>query len=158
MPCHPRWRPWCAAKHHACRAAHIPSIEDEDRRRRTRERERLIGERTAHVNRIKGLLMAQGIRDFLPLWPNAAECLAELCTGDGCPLPPCLVAEIRRELRRLKLVEEMIGKSRLSATPSRLGQSPTSASAQVVFLRIWSACPSRCAGFGIICPEHQNIR
>jgi hypothetical protein len=63
--------------------------------------------------------MAQGIRDFLPLWPNAAECLAELCTGDGCPLPPCLVAGIRRELRRLKLVEEMIGKSRLSATPSR---------------------------------------
>ena len=60
-------------EHHACRAVHVPSIEDEDRRRQTRERERLIGERTAHVNRIKGLLMAQGIRDFLPMRPNAAE-------------------------------------------------------------------------------------
>jgi transposase len=53
--------------------------------------------------------MAQGIRDFMPLRPNAAERLTELRTGDGRPLPPCLVAEIRRELRRLKLVEEMIG-------------------------------------------------
>ena len=31
-------------EHHACRAVHVPSIEDEDRRRQTRERERLIGE------------------------------------------------------------------------------------------------------------------
>jgi transposase len=37
-------------EHHACRAVHVPSIEDEDRRRQTRER--LITERTAHVNRI----------------------------------------------------------------------------------------------------------
>jgi transposase len=94
---------------HACRAVHVPSVEDEDRRRQTRERERLVAERTAHVNRIKGLLMAQGIRDFLPTRPNAAERLAELRTGDGRPLSPCLAAEIRRELRRLKLVEEMIG-------------------------------------------------
>ena len=40
---------------------------------------------------------------------DAAERLIDLRTGDGRPLPPCLVAEIRRELRRLKLVEEMIG-------------------------------------------------
>ena len=52
---------------HACRAVLVRSVEDEDRRRQTRERERLIGERTAHVNRIKGLLMAQGIRDFMPI-------------------------------------------------------------------------------------------
>src|SRR5689334_23009720 len=83
-------------EHHACRAVRVPSIEDEDRRRQTRERERPIGERTAHVNRIKGLLMARGIRDFMPLRPDAAERPTELCTGDGRPLPPCLVAEIRR--------------------------------------------------------------
>jgi transposase len=94
---------------HAGRAVRVPSVEDEDRRRQTRERERLITERTAHINRIKGLLMAQGVRDFMPLRPDAAERLIELRTGDGRALPPCLVAEIRRELRRLKLVEEMIG-------------------------------------------------
>jgi transposase len=82
---------------HTGRAVHVPSVEDEDCRRQNRERERLITERTVHVNRIKGLLMAQGIRDFMPMWPNAAERLTELRTGDGRPLPPCLAAEIWRE-------------------------------------------------------------
>jgi len=38
----------------------IPSDDEEDLRRSYRER--LICERTAHINRIKGLLFAQGIR------------------------------------------------------------------------------------------------
>ena len=41
-------------EHHACHAVHVPSIEDEDRRRQTRERERLIGERTAHTQPHQG--------------------------------------------------------------------------------------------------------
>jgi transposase len=82
---------------HTGRAVHVPSVEDEDCRRQNRERERLITERTVHVNCIKGLLMAQGIRDFMPMWPNAAERLTELRTGDGRPLPPCLATEIWRE-------------------------------------------------------------
>ena len=40
----------------------IPSVEEEDLRRSHRERDRLIRERTAHINRIKGLLFGQGIR------------------------------------------------------------------------------------------------
>jgi hypothetical protein len=36
----------------------------EDLRRSHRERSRLVRERTAHINRIKGLLFAQGIRDI----------------------------------------------------------------------------------------------
>ena len=40
----------------------IPSAEEEDLRRCHRERDRLIRERTAHTNRIKGLLFGQGIR------------------------------------------------------------------------------------------------
>ena len=35
--------------------------EEEDRRRVCRERKTLVGERVAHVNRIKGLLFAQGV-------------------------------------------------------------------------------------------------
>ncbi len=34
----------------------IPSVEEEDLRRSHRERDRLVRERTAHINRIKGLL------------------------------------------------------------------------------------------------------
>ncbi len=34
----------------------IPSVEEEDLRRSHRERDRLVRKRTAHINRIKGLL------------------------------------------------------------------------------------------------------
>ena len=47
----------------ACSVVHVPSVEDEDRKRRNRERDRLKKERTAHTNRIEGLLHAQGVRD-----------------------------------------------------------------------------------------------
>ena len=45
-----------------CAMVKVPSPEDEDRRRITRERKVLICERVEHVNRIKGLFFAQGIR------------------------------------------------------------------------------------------------
>jgi transposase len=53
-----------------CSMVHVPTVTDEDRKRRTRERERLLKERTAHSNRIKGLLFGQGIRDAMPLKPG----------------------------------------------------------------------------------------
>src|SRR5207302_721350 len=43
-----------------CSVVHAPTVEDEDRKRRNRERDYLVDERTAHTNRIKGLLHAQG--------------------------------------------------------------------------------------------------
>lgn len=78
----------------------VPSPEEEDRRRLCREREALVTERIRHTNRIKGLLAGQGILDFDPLRPKHRERLDELKTGDGRPLPPCLLAEIRRQLGR----------------------------------------------------------
>ena len=81
-----------------------PSPEEEDRRRLCREREALVTERIRHTNRIKGLLAGQGILDFDPLRPKHRERLDELRTGDGRPLPPCLLAEIRRQLGRLDAV------------------------------------------------------
>ena len=53
-----------------CSMVHVPSVEEEDRKRRTRERDRLLKERTAHTNRIKGLLHGQGVRDVMPLKPG----------------------------------------------------------------------------------------
>src|SRR6516162_1847663 len=46
-----------------CSMVHVPAVEDEDRKRLNREREYLKGEQTAHTNRIKGLLHAQGVRN-----------------------------------------------------------------------------------------------
>jgi transposase len=49
-----------------CRVVYVPTPEQEDARRRSRERARLVVERGQHTSRIKGLLMTQGVRDFEP--------------------------------------------------------------------------------------------
>jgi transposase len=48
-----------------CAMVVAPSPEAEDRRRICRERKTLIGERVTHVNRIKGLLLSQGISGYV---------------------------------------------------------------------------------------------
>ena len=79
---------WCRGERHVCSMVVIPGAAEEDLRRSHRERDRLVRERTAHINRIKGLLFAQGIRGinvkrsrYKTLTP------ADLVTGDGRPLP-----------------------------------------------------------------------
>jgi transposase len=91
-----------------CSVLFVPSEEDEDRKRVTRERERLVKERTAHTNRIGGLLHAQGIRDAKARKPSFIANLAKMRTGDGRPLPPRLKEEIVREHERLCLVDKQI--------------------------------------------------
>jgi len=91
-----------------CAMVQAPTPHEEDRRRISREREVLTAERVQHVNRIKGLLFAQGIGDYEPLHRNRRERLKELITGDGRPLPECLKAQIRRELDRLELLIEQV--------------------------------------------------
>jgi transposase len=91
-----------------CSMLHVPSVEDEDRKRRSRERERLLKERTAHTNRIKALLLGQGIRDVMPLKPGFIASLESLRTGDGRILPPQLKEEIVREHERLCLAHQQI--------------------------------------------------
>jgi transposase len=95
---------WARGERRVCSMVRPPSPEDEDRRRLCREREALVTERIRHTNRIKGLLAGQGILDFDPLRPKHRARLDELRTGDGRPLPPCLLAEIRRQLGRLDAV------------------------------------------------------
>jgi len=99
---------WCRGERHVCSMVVIPSVEEEDLRRSHRERDRLVRERTAHINRIKGLLFGQGIRginvkkDYKTLAPAA------LVTGDGRPLPERLGREITREIARLAQVQAQI--------------------------------------------------
>ena len=82
--------------------------EDEDRRRVSREYKALITERVRHVNRIKGLLFAQGVLDYEPLRRGRRQRLETLRTGDGRPLPLRLKAQIARELDRLELLLDQI--------------------------------------------------
>jgi len=87
-----------------CAMVVAPSVEEEDRRRPCRERRTLIAERIEHVNRIKGLLFAQGISDYAPLRRDRRARLKALRTGDGRELPSHLKAQISRELDRLELL------------------------------------------------------
>jgi transposase len=72
------------------------------------ERQALIAERIRHVNRIKGLLFAQGISGYEPLRRNRRTRLEVLRTGDGRELPAHLKAQISRELDRIELLLEQI--------------------------------------------------
>ena len=91
-----------------CSMVRAPSPGEEDRRRLCRERKTLVAERVRHVNRIKGLLFAQGISDYEPLRRNRRPGLEELTSGDGRALPAHLKAQIGRELDRLELLLEQL--------------------------------------------------
>ncbi|SPP91763.1 MULTISPECIES: IS110 family transposase [Bradyrhizobium] len=91
-----------------CAMVVAPSPAEEDRRRLCRERETLIAERIEHVNRIKGLLFAQGIFDYAPLRRDRRKRLEALRTGDGRALLAHLKAQISRELDRLELLLDQI--------------------------------------------------
>jgi len=91
-----------------CAIVRPPSPDEEDRRRLCRERKTLVAERIAHVNRIKGLLFAQGVSDYEPLRRNRRQRVEELTTGDGRPLPAHLKAQICRELDRLELTLQQL--------------------------------------------------
>lgn len=91
-----------------CSMVRVPTPEDEDRRRTCRERKALVAERVRHANRIKGLLLSQGIRDYEPMHRNRRERMEELTTGDGRRLSGNIKAQICRELDRLELLLEQI--------------------------------------------------
>ena len=90
-----------------CAMVRVPTPEEEDRRRVSRERKTLTAERVEHVNRIKGLLFSQGV-EYEPLHRNRRQRLEELRTGDGRPLPEHLKRQIRRELDRLELLLQQV--------------------------------------------------
>jgi transposase len=99
---------WLRGERGHCRMAAIPTLEEEDARRPSREHEALVGERTRLINRMKSALARLGIRDFRPHLRKAAERLAGLRTPEGTPLPSNTLAELRRDMARLRLVREQI--------------------------------------------------
>jgi transposase len=84
----------------------VPSREDEDERRTHRELERLVKERGAHSNRIKSLLVTQGI--VVEVNRKLPELLERVRLWDGSPLSPQLKSEIQREYSRMKEVDRQI--------------------------------------------------
>jgi transposase len=117
-----------------CSMVHVPTVEDEDRKRRTRERDRLMKERISHSNRIKGLLHGQGVRDAQPLKPGFVASLDKVRTGDGRPLTPWLKEEIVHEHERLCLVDKQL--SAVEATNKAALRAATPGSAEAKMLQL----------------------
>src|SRR5271165_1148498 len=83
---------WLRGERGHCGMVAIPTLEDKDARRPSRERESLVGERTRIINRMKAILAWLGVRGFNPKLRKAPQRLHELRTPEDLPLPPNTVA------------------------------------------------------------------
>src|SRR5215204_914227 len=99
---------WLRGEPGHCGMAAIPTVEEEDARRPSREREKLVGDRTRIINRMKATLVRFGIRGFKPALRKAAERLDGVRTAEGIPLPENTRAELRRDMARLRVVLDQI--------------------------------------------------
>lgn len=84
----------------------VPSLAAEDQRHLHRQLLALKGERTRYVNRIKGLLVGQGIH--LSVDSEFLTRLPKLHLWDGKPLPAGLAARLQREFTCWQFVQRQI--------------------------------------------------
>lgn len=115
---------------------HVPSIKDDDNRQLHRELMTLKGERTQHINRIKGLLISLGIplkritkafpkqlKRMRLWWDNAEDAF-------GSKLPSGMRARLLREYERVELVEKQIAEVERERQ-KKIGQSHDASVAKV---------------------------
>ena len=114
---------WLRSERGHCGMVAIPTLEDEDARRPSRERESLVGERTRIINRMKAILAWLGVRGFNPKLRKAPQRLGELRTPEDLPLPPNTVDELRRDMARLAMICGQI-KALEQARLANLEQAP----------------------------------
>ena len=115
---------WLRGEPRHCKMVAIPTLEEEDARRPSRERESLIGERTRIINRMKAALIRLGIRGFKPELLKAPQRLEAQYTAEGVPIPPNMLDELRRDMARLAWVREQINAIE-QARLERLEQAPS---------------------------------
>jgi len=82
---------------------------------------------------MKSTLARLGLRNFKPTLRKAAERLDSLRTAEGVPLPPNTLAELRRDMARLRFVMDQIREIE-AARLTRLEQHPELASHAMVRL------------------------
>ena len=114
---------WLRGEPKHCSMAAIPTLAEEDARRPNREHKTLVGERGGLISRMKSTLVRFGIRGFNVKLRKAPERLDELRGPEGGPLPPNTLAELRRDMARLRLVREQIAEIE-KTRQRRLRQAP----------------------------------
>ncbi len=118
---------WLRGERKHCSMVAIPTLEQEDAKRPSRERESLTGEKTRIVNRMKSALARLGIRGFKPELRKAPQKLAALSTPEGVALPPNTRAEIARDMARLVVVRgqiEVVERTRLERLQQAAADGP----------------------------------
>jgi transposase len=115
----------CRGEPRVVRIVRVPHRDQEDARRDSRERQRLVQEQTAHINRIRALLRLVGLAAGNPRrrdWPAWLESQRD---WQGEPVPERLRAELKREHARLLLVSEQLAE--LAAASSAGAAVPAAA-------------------------------
>src|SRR6266436_2255735 len=114
---------WLRGEADHCSMAAIPTLEEEDRKRPNREHQKLSGEKTRIISRVKGTLVRLGIRKFSGNLRYAADRLKQMRTPEDVAIPTNTLAELERDLARLRFIREQsrtIEKTRVT----RLNESP----------------------------------
>src|SRR5271157_994 len=114
---------WLRGERGHCRMVAVPTLAEEDAKRPSREREKLVGECTSAVNRLKAALARLGIRGFNPKLRKASGRLEILRTPENEPIPPNMLDEMRRDLANLASSRDQI-KAIEQARLERLEQAP----------------------------------
>lgn len=124
---------WLRGEPDHCTMAAIPTLAEEDARRPSREREKLIGERTRLVNRMKAALARHGVANFNPKLRKAPERLADVRMPDGAVLPANTVAELKRAMTRARLLSDQIKEIEADRL-ARLKQAPEAGANPMVLM------------------------
>jgi len=116
---------YCRGEPRVVRVVRVPSPEQEDTRRDTREQERLTKEQTAHTNRLKGLLRLLGMAIGNPRRRDWLTWLERQRDWDGQAVPARMMTELKREHARLMLVREQL--EALARAPEAAELTPAAA-------------------------------
>jgi transposase len=103
---------WLRGEADHCSMAAIPTLDQEDRKRPNREHQKLSGEKTRIISRVKGTLVRLGIRKLSENLRYAADRLKQMRTPEGVAIPPNTLAELERDLARLRLSGNSLARSR----------------------------------------------
>lgn len=120
---------------HAWRVVRVPSVADEDARQLPRTWETLAADRTRLINRIKSLLITQGLR--VPIDKDFLEHLEAARLWDGTLVPPGLHERLLQDWTQLQQVTTQLRerKARAMRQPADLPTPTGRAIVQLLTLR-----------------------
>lgn len=124
---------WLRGEPGACSMVAIPTVEEEDARRPTRERLRLVADRLVLENQMESILVRFGVPMFEPRCRDPRPRLEAVRDRDGNPLPPNTMAELNRLLDRHVVIAGQI-KEIETERNARVAREPTNESEKMIQL------------------------